>query len=58
MGTIDNKLSREKLSCNSLFYNKLQEAVSSNIEYCGIIGHTYSRDRGEIAMKKPSDIGI
>lgn len=52
MGTIDNKLSREKLSCNTLQNNELQQDISSNIEYCGIIRHTYSRGKGVIMMKK------
>ena len=69
MKTIDNisnTLSREKLINNSLSYNRLQESISSNIEYDGIIPiaqggimmYTYSRDRGEITMRKPESGGF
>lgn len=61
MRTIDelaNTLSREKLSCNALQNKELQEGISSNIEYDGIMSiaqggimmYTYSREKGVINM--------
>ena len=59
MRTIDNitnTLSRRKLSFNSLKNNELYKGISSNIEYCGIIGHTYSR--GKDVIKMYPDFGL
>jgi len=69
MKTIDkltNTLSREKLSCNTLQNKELQQGISSNIEYDGIMSiaqggimmYTYSRDRSEVIMKKPESGGF